>query len=71
MTHVACTLVQATLMRVGTVRLMTGFNPGRRLEFIQPKHIEFITDRPRTAVSKIDKKALRQPFWAGQARQLG
>jgi fatty-acyl-CoA synthase len=36
-----------------------------------PKHIEFIADLPRTAVGKIDKKVLRQPFWAGQGRQVG
>lgn len=36
-----------------------------------PKRVEFITDMPRTAVGKIDKKVLRQPFWAGQARQVG
>jgi len=36
-----------------------------------PKRIEFITEMPRTAVGKIDKKVLRQPFWAGQSRQVG
>lgn len=36
-----------------------------------PKRIEFIADMPRTAVGKIDKKVLRAPFWAGQARQVG
>jgi fatty-acyl-CoA synthase len=38
---------------------------------VAPKHIEFISEMPRTAVGKIDKKVLRQPFWAGQARQVG
>ena len=36
-----------------------------------PKHIQFISEMPRTAVGKIDKKVLRAPFWAGQARQVG
>jgi len=36
-----------------------------------PKHVEFTDDMPRTAVGKIDKKVLRAPFWAGQARQVG
>ena len=36
-----------------------------------PKHVEFIAELPRTAVGKIDKKVLRQPFWAGQGRQVG
>jgi fatty-acyl-CoA synthase len=36
-----------------------------------PKHVEFVAEMPRTAVGKIDKKVLRAPFWAGQARQVG
>ena len=36
-----------------------------------PKHIEFITEMPRTAVGQIDKKVQRAPFWAGQGRQVG
>ena len=36
-----------------------------------PKTVAFITEMPRTAVGKIDKKALRAPFWAGQTRQVG
>lgn len=36
-----------------------------------PKRIEFITEMPRTAVGKIDQKALRAPLWAGQTRQAG
>ena len=35
-----------------------------------PKQVHFITDMPRTAVGKIDNKALRQPVWDGQARQV-
>ncbi len=36
-----------------------------------PKHIEFVDELPQTAVGKVDKKALRQRFWAGQQRQVG
>ena len=36
-----------------------------------PKRIEFTEDMPRTAVGKIDKKALRAPFWADQTRNVG
>ena len=36
-----------------------------------PKAVDFIAEMPRTAVGKIDKKLLRAPFWAGQARQVG
>lgn len=36
-----------------------------------PKRIEFVDALPVTAVGKIDKKALREKFWAGQARMVG
>ena len=36
-----------------------------------PKQIDFVAELPRTAVGKIDKKVLRQPYWAGQSRNVG
>lgn len=36
-----------------------------------PKNIEFVDALPRTAVGKIDKKTLRQPYWIDQDRQVG
>jgi len=36
-----------------------------------PKQVQFVPDLPRTAVGKIDKKALREPFWKGQGRLVG
>ena len=36
-----------------------------------PKHVEFVDALPLTSVGKIDKKALRQQFWAGHERQVG
>jgi fatty-acyl-CoA synthase len=36
-----------------------------------PKHVSFVDTLPLTSVGKIDKKALRQRFWEGQARQVG
>ena len=36
-----------------------------------PKHIEFVDALPMTSVGKIDKKLLREQFWAGQARRVG
>jgi fatty-acyl-CoA synthase len=35
-----------------------------------PKAIEFAQELPRTAVGKIDKKALRAPYWKDQGRQV-
>ena len=33
--------------------------------------IAHVAELPLTTVGKIDKKVLRAPFWAGQARQVG
>jgi fatty-acyl-CoA synthase len=35
-----------------------------------PKNVVFTEQMPRTAVGKIDKKVLREPYWKGQARQV-
>jgi fatty-acyl-CoA synthase len=35
-----------------------------------PKNVEVVTTLPLTALGKIDKKALRQPYWGGVARQV-
>jgi fatty-acyl-CoA synthase len=36
-----------------------------------PKRIDFVDALPLTALGKIDKKALRAPFWDGQQRNVG
>jgi fatty-acyl-CoA synthase len=36
-----------------------------------PKHVEFVDALPMTAVGKVDKKALKAKFWAGQRRMIG
>jgi fatty-acyl-CoA synthase len=36
-----------------------------------PKRVEFVDALPLTAVGKVDKKVLREKFWAGQARMVG
>ena len=36
-----------------------------------PKHIEFVDPLPMTSLGKVDKKALRAKFWAGQTRMVG
>ena len=36
-----------------------------------PKHIEFVDSLPVTSLGKVDKKALRAKFWAGQKRMVG
>jgi fatty-acyl-CoA synthase len=36
-----------------------------------PKRVEFVDALPVTGVGKVDKKVLRERFWAGQARRVG
>jgi len=35
-----------------------------------PRAIDLLTEMPRTGSGKIDKKALREPYWAGRARRV-
>ncbi|MBT2187017.1 class I adenylate-forming enzyme family protein [Sphingobium nicotianae] len=35
-----------------------------------PKTVAFVDEIPRTAAGKMDKKALRQPYWGDQARMV-
>jgi acyl-coenzyme A synthetase/AMP-(fatty) acid ligase len=37
----------------------------------KPRTIEFVDALPRLFNGKIDKKALRAPFWAREARNVG
>ena len=36
-----------------------------------PKQVEFVRELPMTGVGKVDKKALRAPFWVGRDRMVG
>ena len=35
-----------------------------------PKRVEFVDSLPRTATGKLQKFKLREPYWAGQERQV-
>jgi fatty-acyl-CoA synthase len=35
-----------------------------------PKSVDFTTEIPKTPAAKTDKKALRQPYWAGVERSV-
>jgi acyl-CoA synthetase (AMP-forming)/AMP-acid ligase II len=35
-----------------------------------PKRVEFVESLPRTATGKLQKFKLREPYWAGQDRQV-
>lgn len=43
----------------------------RAAGYKKPKQIHFVDMLPRTTYGKIDKKAVRAPYWAGQIRQIG
>lgn len=36
-----------------------------------PKHVKFVTELPMTGLGKVDKKLLRDGFWAGRERMVG
>jgi acyl-CoA synthetase (AMP-forming)/AMP-acid ligase II len=43
----------------------------RLAHFKAPQQVIFVEQFPRNAMGKLDKKALRAPFWAGEARAIG
>jgi fatty-acyl-CoA synthase len=58
MTHVAGTLVQPTLMRGGTVRLMSGFHPGRWLHTVAAEGINTSLLVPTMVYTLLDQPEL-------------
>ena len=38
---------------------------------LAPKHVEIVDVLPLTALGKVDKKAMRTGYWAGQSRNVG
>jgi acyl-CoA synthetase (AMP-forming)/AMP-acid ligase II len=38
--------------------------------FKKPKSIEFVPDLPKNPYGKIDKKALKEKYWAGRSRRI-
>lgn len=49
---------------------LTAFVKERKGSLHAPKSVKFVDVLPTTAVGKIDKKVLREPYWAGQSRQV-
>ncbi|GAA4797993.1 hypothetical protein GCM10023200_37920 [Actinomycetospora chlora] len=44
---------------------------GRLAAYARPKSAELVDDLPLTPFGKVDKKALRAPYWAGRGRAIG
>jgi acyl-CoA synthetase (AMP-forming)/AMP-acid ligase II len=38
--------------------------------FERPRSVDFVAELPRTATGKVLKRALREPYWTGRARQV-
>jgi acyl-CoA synthetase (AMP-forming)/AMP-acid ligase II len=36
----------------------------------RPRSVEFRSELPRTRIGEMHKRALREPFWAGQERRV-
>jgi acyl-CoA synthetase (AMP-forming)/AMP-acid ligase II len=43
---------------------------GHLADFKVPKEVRLVSELPRTASGKVMKAKLREPFWAGRARQV-
>jgi acyl-CoA synthetase (AMP-forming)/AMP-acid ligase II len=44
---------------------------GERLAgYKKPKAVEFVAALPKTVYGKLDKRAVRAPYWAGQERMV-
>lgn len=39
--------------------------------FKRPRRVELVTELPRNAMGKVDKRRLRDPYWAGRDRRVG
>ena len=49
---------------------LIAFCKGKLSKYAVPKKVVFMDQLPKTIIGKIDKKALRAPFWEGQDRQV-
>lgn len=49
---------------------LIGFVRGRLAAFKCPRTIDFVTDLPRLPSGKIQRRVVREPFWAGRKKQI-
>jgi fatty-acyl-CoA synthase/long-chain acyl-CoA synthetase len=47
------------------------FADGRLADYKKPKTVEFVSNLPTTPYGKVDKQALREPYWEGEEREIG
>lgn len=53
-----------------TVQDVRSFADENLADYKRPKNVEFTDELPKTPYGKIDKKALREPFWEGEERDI-
>ena len=51
-------------------REILAFARGRLAGFKAPRTIEFVDELPRSPAGKIQRSKVREPYWAGRARQI-
>jgi long-chain acyl-CoA synthetase len=49
---------------------IVGFARGHLAGFKVPRSIDFVDELPRNPAGKIQRKKVREPYWAGRARQI-
>jgi fatty-acyl-CoA synthase len=49
---------------------LIAFCRDRMAHFKAPKSVEFVDTLPKTATGKIQKFALREPYWAGHEKRI-
>ena len=53
-----------------TVQDIKSFADENLADYKKPKNVEFTDELPKTPYGKIDKKALREPYWEGETRDI-
>jgi acyl-CoA synthetase (AMP-forming)/AMP-acid ligase II len=62
--------VQLRQGRAATEAELIEFTRTRIASYKKPRSIDFVESLPRLFNGKIDKKALRAPYWQGRERQV-
>jgi fatty-acyl-CoA synthase/long-chain acyl-CoA synthetase len=53
-----------------TVEALAEFTDDRLTGYKKPKHVKFVNSLPRTPYDKVDKVALREPYWEDKERNI-
>ena len=49
---------------------LIGWCDARLAGYKRPRSVDFVTDLPRDAAGKLQKRKVREPYWAGTGRNL-